>query len=260
MNENLNEINYNDIPSYEWKDLPNNFSVILSGISGSGKNIALNSIINEISNRKFTVAMLFSSTCDCQFDSFKFIPDQFKHNVDGYEEKIDSILDYQDSQLKKHKGNKSKVGTVLLILDDILNAETKSGASIYFSKTLKRLFTAGRHFNVSFFLLTQGLVALPPLMKQNAKVIGLFKSANHWERKAVIDKMMSIKQGNDSRKEAYTYLNSIFKEPHNMLIVAQCNIQRSCKLTDYCFKYRANIEEQKKFLKKLKLGKKCFWN
>ena len=187
-------------------------------------------------------------------------PDGFKHGTDDWEAKIEKIMDYQEEQLEKNNGDKSKVGTVLLILDDILGATTKKGSAIFFSKTLKRLFTMGRHYSINFILLVQGLVALPSLMKTNSKVIGMFKSCNHFERKYVVDHMLAIRQGADERKNGYKYLNTVFNEPYNMLIVCQFKVQTSNKLTDYCFKWKADILSQNCFLKRLKLGKKCFWN
>ena len=66
---------------------------------------------------------------------------------------------------------KSKVGC-FIIFDDVI------GTVNFNSSVLKKLFTTGRHYNISIFLATQYLKSVTPLVRQNTDYVFLFDIKN----------------------------------------------------------------------------------
>ena len=146
--------------------------MLVVGRSGSGKT---QTIVNMMTNKYllkdyFDEVYLFSDTkpdkeliADLKLKS-KNIISEFD------EEKVNEILDKQQAVIDEKGFNKSK--KLMFIFDDIL-----SNAKFLKSKTVVKLATANRHFNVSYIFASQYYKKLPPVIRTNARFYIIFPSS-----------------------------------------------------------------------------------
>jgi hypothetical protein len=117
---------------------------VLFAKRNTGKTVLGSHIIKHLyETKKIDYVCLFSQTAHLSGD-FGFLPKNSKHD-DFSEKAVNKIIDYQD---KNRKSKKPK--QCLLVLDD-----TISMISHKFGGLLNRLFTAGRHYNISVMFITQ---------------------------------------------------------------------------------------------------------
>ena len=114
-----------------------------------------------------------------------------------------TIKKLMDRQGKVKKGQREQV---LLVLDDVLSSKEAEN-----SRFIKRLYTLGRHYDISVILISQtSNVALTPAIKQNSDYI-LYSRLNRYQLAALheavtnMDKREFI-QFSESHNKNYTFL------------------------------------------------------
>ena len=146
--------------------------ILIIGRSGSGKTQCL---VNMMSNKNilgdyFDLIYLFTDTNPDQ----ELIADLKlkKKNiiVDFDEEKVKSIMTKAENTIEKDCFKNAP--KIMLLFDDIL-----SNQKFLKSKTLTKLATANRHYNISYIFCSQYYKKLPPVVRTNARYYIIFPSS-----------------------------------------------------------------------------------
>lgn len=186
--------------------LPAGFLII--GRSGSGKTQA---IVNLMTNDAllgdyFDIVYLFTDAKpdkelikDLKLED-KYIISDFK------EEQVLNILNKCEKTIEQ-KGFKESP-KIMLLFDDIL-----SNPQFLRSKTVVKLATANRHFNVSYIFASQYYKKIPPVLRTNARYYLIFPSSQSEVEKmadeltpARMNKKTFIKFLAYATKERYSFL------------------------------------------------------
>ena len=131
-------------------------------------------------------------------DDYSFLPKRLRQTFS--EDVIKKLLDTQGKVPKKKRDQ------VLLVLDDVLSDKDAER-----SRFIKRIYTLGRHYDISIVLISQtSNVALTPAIKQNSDWI-LYSRQNRymleslWSSVCNIDKRTFIAWSEENNKN-YTFL------------------------------------------------------
>lgn len=152
--------------------------IALVGMTGYGKTFLLRDILSKI-HKQYDSFYLFSGTAKMQKD-YDFFPK--KQIFPEYKE--DKLTSIWDEQYSKNKEDRQKI---LIVLDDVINDPEFLKSTI-----LKKYATAGRHLNITIFLLSQFLNTLKPIVRNNLRLIITFESDNYKERRKFIDEFLSL--------------------------------------------------------------------
>jgi hypothetical protein len=133
-----------------------------------------------------------------------------KENIisDFDEEKVKSIMDKQEKAIQADGFKKSK--KLMLLFDDIL-----SNQKFLKSKTLTRLATANRHFNISYIFCSQYYKRLPPVVRVNARYYMIFPSSMS-EVEKIADELTGP---NMTKKEFIKYLQHATAKKYSFLSI-----------------------------------------
>lgn len=144
------------------------YSCVIASKRNSGKTFLCNYLIKHFhDNKLFDYYVLFSQTAHISGD-FGCLPDKSKFQ-EFTKEKLDKIFAYQE----KAKNSK-KPKQCLIILDDIVGAMNND-----FTGLINKIFTLGRHYNISIIVLTQFLKrVITPTIRNNIDY--LFFSINNY--------------------------------------------------------------------------------
>lgn len=146
-------------------------SYLIISKSGGGKTNLLLNMLNSKSLLKgaFDIILYLSDSPDNSVeDNLKIPKENFVKNWD--EEYIEKILKAQENSIKSKGFLKTK--NILFVFDDIL-----SKPKFLNSKTIIKLVTACRHFNVSCIFNTQSYKKLPRTIRINARGLIIFPSS-----------------------------------------------------------------------------------
>lgn len=146
-------------------------SYLIIGRSGSGKSNILLHLINSPSLLKdvFNIIIYLSdSPDDTVKDNLKIPKENFIKEWD--ENTIEKIIKSQENSIREKGFLKTK--HILLIFDDVL-----SKPKFLNSKTIIKLVTACRHFNISCIFNTQSYKKLPRTIRINARGLVIFPSS-----------------------------------------------------------------------------------
>jgi len=241
------------IQKVDFKDFPKYFSMVIASPRNSGKNILLKSMLNDMrKTRHIDVAVLFSGTHHLQKDIYNFIPPRYRFHSRDATEKIQEILTIQQDILKKKNFDKSKIPTVLIILDDIQADLGKN------NKMIEKLFLEGRHSGIICIANFQTLNNMNPTLRKNSEIIAVFRSSNYHQNKMIIEKYLSYENSLEVRKNALKFMETLFDEPYVAMFILNYKIQTVKSLEDFVKKYKADFEAVKKM--SYKLGNNEFWN
>ena len=133
---------------------------LLIGTPGSGKSYMIKSLIFQTSLKKqFDYIVVF---CNTSFDGYKFLPQEYVHNV--YDENImNNIIKIQI---------KNPSAKCLIILDDVVG-------SINFNTNLwRKIVSQFRHYNMSLFFSVQYIKSIPPLVRECANFCFIFQTSS----------------------------------------------------------------------------------
>ena len=246
----------------KWKpeSLPKNFTVIITAKRRSGKTTMLHKIIYPL-RKRFDEVYLFSLTADLMDKSeFSYIPEENKIlGVD--EEKLQEIFDKQKEILQRNNKIEDKryhtKNNILILLDDVISDnKTRS------SKILGRVFSAGRHSNLSLVLLTQdfaGKFGVSTLQRRNADCVISFFQHNSDDRDSMAMQYASVLD----KKQGADYLKRVTNNAFTTAVIdATNNTARSYQ--EYIYWYKVDtlkipafmIQSKSKTLKKPKKVKK----
>lgn len=184
--------------------------ILIIGRSGSGKTQA---IVNMMTNPVllgdyFDIVYLFTDAKpdkelikDLKLEE-KYIISDFK------EEQVLEIMNKAERTIQE-KGFKNSP-KIMMIFDDIL-----SNPKFLRSRTVVKLATANRHFNVSYIFSSQYYKKLPPVLRTNARYYLIYPSSQS-EVEKMADELTPARM---SKKEFIKYLSHATKERYSFLTI-----------------------------------------
>ena len=201
------------------------FSMSIASKRNTGKTVLISCLIRELLERKAVDMVLVMSQTQHVNDDYKFLPPRLRQSFS--EEVIKKMMDSQGKVPKKKRDQ------ILLVLDDVLSDKDAEK-----SRFIKRLYTLGRHYDISIILISQtSNVALTPAIKQNSDWL-LYSRQNRymlesiWSTVCNIDKKTFIAWSEANNKN-YTFL-------------AVDNTSQSNNPADFLIKVKVTPEEAEK--------------
>jgi len=187
------------------------FSAIIVGRSGSGKTMAMTSMLKNKNLLKDCFDYIFfftGSKPDKEIiKDLHLKKDCIK--IDFSESDVEEIIEKLEKHIDTGGFNKDTPST-LFIFDDILG-----NTDFLKSKTFTKLATANRHINVTFFILSQYYKKLPPVIRTNASYIMFFPS-NQQEIEKLADEMTPARM---NKKRFIEIVNYATKDKHSFLSI-----------------------------------------
>ncbi len=145
----------------------------------TGKTMMISVLIQELVKQgKADLVMVMSQTVGVN-DDYWFINPRLRQPFN--EATIKKLMDRQS------KVKKSDREQCLLVLDDVLSSKDAEN-----SRFIKRLYTLGRHYDISVILISQtSNVALTPAIKQNSDYI-LYSRLNRYQLAALHESVTNM--------------------------------------------------------------------
>jgi hypothetical protein len=137
---------------------------LLLGTSHSGKSHMLKYLIQEMAKR-FNYGFVFSGTI--HNGQYNFIPKDCQFSNSISKEWLDKLLTHQKKQMAN-----GTPAQCFLIIDDLI------GRQDFYDEVFQILSTTGRHYNITTFILAQGVKCLSPIIRNNAHYVFIFKMSN----------------------------------------------------------------------------------
>lgn len=123
---------------------------------------------------------------------------------------IDTLHEIEEAIRKQVESNPDY--QTLLIFDDCVSSpEFKSNQ---YDHPLNHFALNGRHLNISMIFLSQRYTGLSQIIRTQLDYLILFNPFNHSEKEAVYEEY-----GKGVKKEFFTFLDDIFKQPYDFLVV-----------------------------------------
>jgi hypothetical protein len=184
--------------------------VLINGASGSGKTNMIINLLTKLHFYKgyFNAIYLFSASyfMDDVWENLR-LPEGMVN--DGFSESILSKrLKLQEEMVAKYGVDKSP--KVLFLFDDCIDDQT-----YYRSKSLKTLFTRGRHLNSSTWFSTQEYVAVPPKLRKQMSDIIVFEPTNNME----LERIASENAYKMRIKDFERLIMEVTKKPYNFMVM-----------------------------------------
>ena len=189
MTNNLSVLPVKDITkeSIEDKKIRNRYNELLPRIPflmliiapvRSGKSVLLMNLIYRMYNACFDQIVYISPTVSHDKSTRMLWEDDDIIKVDENLNQIDAIVEgIVDNQKDKHESDRKHV---LVVLDDCLGLFSKNGY-------LMNLCSRFRHYKISIVFTTQAFKSVPPIVRNNATSVMMFKTANDAEKKKIFE-------------------------------------------------------------------------
>ena len=199
------------------------FSQIITGPSGSGKGILLQSMILDIYKDVFARIYVWS-------------PSQNELKVDLEKEKV-FFDEYNPSELEEvfnrqhkiieyqKKNNHNKLHSILIIVDDFADSKAFSRNS----PLLNQLYVRGRHNAINIITSTQKFNALSPIIRVNSRQLFFFRLRNYKEIETMVEELSAVlikkssvadtKNLQEAKKLLLEVYNLATEEPYSFLFI-----------------------------------------
>ena len=176
------------------------FSMIITGPSGSGKGILLQSLILDIYRDVFARVYVWSPSVsiDPNWSPVqRYIQTELK--VDTEKEKcffdeynpseLEAVINRQHkiTEYQKKNGHK-QLHSILIIVDDFADSKEFSRNS----PLLNQLYVRGRHKGCNIITATQKFNALSPIIRVNSRQLFLFRLRNYREIETMSEELSAV--------------------------------------------------------------------
>ena len=220
------------IPDYDLNEIKQIKGGIIALVAptNAGKTYLLRDILWHL-YKDYNNIYLICPTAHLQKD-YDFFP---KKNI-FKEFKEEDLADIWDRTQKLEPEKRKKQ---LVIIDDC--AGDKAFVN---SKTLKMLAISGRHLNLTCIVLTQYLMTLRPIIRENIRLLITFETDSFKERKKVIDEFLAL----DNPRVGNIIHKRITQVPYQAIVVAVYQKDHKGKIYKYIAQDRPDlkIEEEEK--------------
>ena len=176
------------------------FSQILTGPSGSGKGILLQSMILDIYRGVFERKYIWSPSIsvDTNWTPVKrYIQDELKADLekekclfdDYIPEELDKVIKRQHKVIEYQKKNDhKKMFSILIIVDDFADRKAFSRNS----PLLNQFYVRGSHNSICIITATQNFNALSPIIRVNSRQLFFFRLRNYKEIETMVEELSAV--------------------------------------------------------------------
>ena len=176
------------------------FSQNITGPSGSGKGILLQSMILDIYRDVFARIYIWSPSIsvDANWTPVKnYIQNNLKVNLDEEKclfddynpEELEAVIKTQHKVIGYQKKNDhNKLHSILIIVDDFADSKAFSRSS----PLLNQLYVRGRHNAINIITSTQKFNALSPIIRVNSRQLFFFRLRNYKEIETMVEALSAV--------------------------------------------------------------------
>ena len=176
------------------------FSQIITGPSGSGKGILLQSMILDIYRDVFERIYIWSPSISVDSNWLpvkKYIQDNLKVNLEKEKcmfdeyipEELEAVIKRQHKVIEYQKKNDhKKLFSILIIVDDFADSKNFSRNS----PLLNQLYVRGRHNSICIITATQKFNALSPIIRVNSRQLFFFRLRNYKEIETMVEELSAV--------------------------------------------------------------------
>lgn len=187
---------------------------LIAGAPGSGKSYLTKHLIYQYcKNRKFNHGLVITNTSFN--DGYSFVPAKYVHSY--YDEAV--LQKFLDTQIESKE-------PAFLVLDDCL------GKAQFNSKFFMSFITTYRHYNITVFLTTQYIYAIPPVIRECCTYSYMFQQTTLRSNNALFE---TFGQCFENMKEFKAFLASHITEEYGTVV---CITQQGDKKKKY-MKFKA---------------------
>lgn len=190
----------------DWNDvfIGDNFSMLITGSSGSGKTQLLKKILKSC-NSKYDYFVVLCPSLDFSGDYEDFEQNKKFTLFNEYDPNVISeVMETQSDIIKRH--GKTRCPKVVLILDDCLEFLKQHSL-------IEKVFFKGRHINISPIVLVQKLKGVSTILRVNTRYAVFFRAGNSNE----IEHFLEAYTGKRERGKIENELIEWFKQPYSFL-------------------------------------------
>ena len=175
-------------------------SQIITGPSGSGKGILLQSMILDIYRDVFERIYIWSPSISVDSNWTpvkKYIQDNLKVNLENKKclfdeyipEELEAVIKRQHKVIEYQKKNDNKkLLSILIIVDDFADSKAFSRNS----PLLNQLYVRGRHNSINIITSTQQFNALSPIIRVNSRQLFFFRLRNYKEIETMLEELSVV--------------------------------------------------------------------
>ena len=176
------------------------FSQIITGPSGSGKGILLQSMLLDIYRDVFERIYIWSPSISVNSNWLpvkKYIQDNLKLDLEKEKclfdeyipEELEAVIKRQHKVIEYQKKNDhKKLFSILIIVDDFADSKAFSRNS----PLLNQLYVRGRHVSVCIITATQKYNALSPIIRVNSRQLFFFRLRNYREIETMVEELSAV--------------------------------------------------------------------
>ena len=191
-NNNIPIVKPINVKEYEFKQskyevapkLP--FSMIITGPSGSGKGILLQSLILDIYRDVFARVYVWSPSVSIDPNwtpGKRYIETELKAS------ELNAVITRQHKTTEYQKKNGHKqLHSILVIVDDFADSKEFSRNS----PLLNQLYVRGRHKGCNIITATQKFNALSPIIHVNSRQLFFFRLRNYKEIETMVEELSAV--------------------------------------------------------------------
>ena len=213
------------------------FSQIITGPSGSGKGILLQSIILDIYRNVFERIYVWSPSIsvDSKWTPVKRnIQDELKVDLEKEKcffdeyipEELERVIKQQHKVIEYQKKNDhKKLFSILVIVDDFAHSKAFSRNS----PLLNQLYVRGRHNAINIITATQKFNALSPIIRVDSRQLFFFRLRNYKEIETMVEELSAVlikkssvadtKNLAEAKKLMLGVYNLATEEPYSFLFI-----------------------------------------
>ena len=213
------------------------FSQIITGPSGSGKGILLQSMILDIYRGVFERIYIWSPSIsvDSNWTPVKrYIQDDLKVDLEKEKclfdeyipEELDNVIKRQHKVIEYQKTNDhKKLFSILIIVDDFADSKSFSRNS----PLLNQLYVRGRHNSINIIAATQKFNALSPIIRASSRQLFFFRLRNYKEIETMVEELSAVlikkstvadaKHLAEAKKLMLELYNIATEEPYRFLFI-----------------------------------------
>lgn len=221
--------------------------VFCIGKRRSGKSWLIRELMYMLSTKDMPYGTIYSGTEHCNPFFKNFFPGSFiKKEFNDTD--LTNLLEEQRKKVRKYakaKGiddGRNKTNNMVLVMDDMMSDDDIWKKS----KSFKKIFIEGRHYNILFVMSLQYVLGIPPALRENIDYVFLFASDGNnlkkiWENYAGIIPTFKM----------FKFIFSKCTSDHSCMVIDKTST--STRLEDKVFFYKA------KHPGKFRFGSNNFW-
>ena len=225
------------VNKFDLNSMVKNPTILLNAKRGSGKSVCIKHLLWYFGNVLHYPAGILCSKSE-SVDPFyqDFFPDSFIYDSCS-DELFTKILRRQSKLIENNKkcimnGEQTKDSRLIIVLDDVIS-DAKSWKN---SEALGEIMFNGRHYDITFILAVQDVVAVGPAIRLNFDYVFLFKN----DVKNEIDKIYKYYGGVFLNAKVFNGVVQKTTEDYGILVLIKRG-EKSNALNDKIARFKADV-------------------